>query len=329
MRLDSIYEVFLEKHNITVPYVLAKTDSLDNVAEQIPADINYKRYSLALDTVPLGIDGKHFLVARFDGSYSGMFRQMRSYIFTSIGVVVLLAIILIYLAHTIFYQKKISEVREDLVNSIVHDLRNPVNYIKKALPRIKTDGAKQKYIDAMERKNERMSLMIEKLLATSSMTGSLAINAQTVSINDYIRGIVEEYNTDNEDFDIRFSCGNISVKADIDLLHFKNAIMNLIDNAIKCSVNQPEVLVRCFTENNYVCILVEDHGIGIPKEYMHYLFEKNFRVPEQKSLRKHGFGLGLNYVKIVARAHRGDVSAKSMYQKGSEFIIMIPMKLNV
>lgn len=327
-RLDSVYKVFLEKHNITVPFVLAKTDSLDNVAEHIPADVDYKRYNLALDTVPLGIDGKDFLVARFDGSYSGMFRQMRSYIFTSIGVVVLLAIILIYLVHTIFYQKKISEVREDLVNSIVHDLRNPVNYIKKALPRIKTDGSKQKYIDAMGRKNERMSLMIEKLLATSSMEGSLTINTQTVSVCEHVHSIVEEYNADNDDFDIRFSYRDDSIKVDIDLLHFRNAVINLIDNAIKYSVNQPEVLVRCFTENNYVCISVEDHGIGIPKEYMRYLFVKNFRVPEQKSLCKYGFGLGLNYVKIVTRAHGGDVSAKSMYQKGSEFVVMIPIDKN-
>lgn len=326
--LDSVYREGLQKHNITVPFVLAKTDSVGNVMEQVPADVDFGRYSLVLDTIPLGIDGKDFLVACFDGSYSGMFRQMRNYIFTSIGVVVLLAVILIYLAYTIFYQKKISEVRENFVNSIVHDLRNPVNYIKKALPRIKTDDSKQKYIDVMGRKNERMSLMIEKLLATSSMEDSLAIIPQTVSVSEYVRGIVEEYNMDNDDFEIRFSCGDASIKAGIDLLHFRNAIMNLIDNAIKYSMDQPDVLVRCFTENKYVCISVEDKGIGIPKEYMRYLFTKNFRVPKQKSLPKYGFGLGLSYVKIVARAHGGDVSAKSIYQKGSEFVVKVPMVNN-
>ena len=134
-RLDSVFKVALEEHSIALPFVLVKTDSTGAVIEQIPADVDCNDYQLSVDTIPLGIDGKDFLVARFDNSYYGMFQQMRLILISSFCIVVLLAFITFYLLNTIFYQKKISEFREDFVNSIVHDLKNPVAYLNKVLPR--------------------------------------------------------------------------------------------------------------------------------------------------------------------------------------------------
>lgn len=325
IRLDSAYKVALGRYAITLPFVLVKRDSSDMVLEQMPADIDYNRYNLSLDTIPLGIDGKDFLVARFDGSYYGMFRQMRNTVFISLGIVLLLAAILIYVVHTIFYQKKITRLRNDMVNSIIHDLRGPVTYIRKALPRINVGESQQKYIDAMRRKNERMELMVEKLLITSVGNKAISLRPEPVSLCEYIGDIVDQYNGDNEGLGIRFLCENTSLMATIDRLHFGNAVMNLIDNAMKYSNEKPYICVRCYEETNYICVSVKDHGIGIPQEYMRYLFEKNFRVPEQRSLPRYGFGLGLNYVKIVAKAHGGDVEVRSEYKQGSEFILMIPV----
>ncbi len=323
-RLDSAYKVALEGYAIALPFVLVKRDSADTVLEQVPADVDYNRYNLSLDTIPLGIDGKDFLVARFDGSYYGMFRQMRNTVFTSLGIVLLLAAILIYVVRTIFYQKKIAKLRKEMVNSIIHDLRGPVTYIKKALLRIDVDESQQKYVDAMGHKNERMELMIEKLLITSIGDKAINLSPKPVSLCEYIGDIVDQYNRDNDGFKIRFLCESTSVVT-IDRLHFGNAVMNLIDNAVKYSEEKPDISIGCYEEKNYICVSVKDQGVGIPQEYMHYLFEKNFRVPEQRSLPKPGFGLGLNYVKIVAKAHGGDVEVRSEYKQGSEFILMIPV----
>ena len=322
-RLDSVYKVAIEKYSIKLPFVLVKIDSTNTVLEQVPAGVDYNNYNLLLDTIPLGIDDKDFLVARFDNSYYGMFRQMRLILITSFCIVAMLTFIAVYLLRTIFYQKKISKIREDFVNNIVHDLGNPVNYLNKIFPLIKVNESQQGYIDAAKRKGKRLSLMIQTLLTTSSITKALSIDPHSVPLCEYIGDIVDQYNADNEGLNILFIC-DIKGMIKIDRLHFENVVMNLIENAIKYSEEKPEICVVCYSEDGYICISVKDSGIGIPKEYMSRIFEKNFRVPESKSLRRYGFGLGLNYVKIVVEAHGGKVMVKSEYKKGSEFIIMIP-----
>ena len=322
-RLDSVYKVAIEKHSIKLPFVLVKIDSTNTVLEQVPAGVDYNNYNLSLDTIPLGIDDKDFFVARFDNSYYGMFRQMRLILITSFCIVAMLTFIAVYLLRTIFYQKKISKIREDFVNNIVHDLGNPVNYLNKVFPLIKVNESQQGYIDAAKRKGKRLSLMIQTLLTTSSITKGLSIDPHSVPLCEYIGDIVDQYNADNEGLNILFIC-DIKGMIKIDRLHFENVVMNLIENAIKYSEEKPEICVVCYSEDGYICISVKDSGIGIPKEYMSRIFEKNFRVPVNKSLRRYGFGLGLNYVKIVVEAHSGMVKVKSEYKKGSEFIIMIP-----
>lgn len=324
-RLESVYKAALEKHHITLPFILMKIDSADRIMEQVPAGIALKRYGLSADTIPLGITDEEFLVARFDNSYFGMFRQMRRIVFTSLGVVVLLAVILVYLVHTIFYQKKIAKIREELVNSIVHDLKNPVTYIKDALSYIMVKDKQQGYIiRKIKEHTERMFLMIEKMLAVS--TGKEQINIPDIPepVCEYVCSIIEQSYMDG-DHEVRFSCASNVGMAKVNRLHFGNAVRNLIDNSIKYSEGNAEVDVRCYEENNYICVSVKDKGIGIPKEYMRFLFQKNFRVPSHKSLSKHGFGLGLNYVMMVAKAHGGVVKVKSEYKKGSEFILMLPV----
>jgi signal transduction histidine kinase len=322
--LDSVYRAALKDRNITLPFVLVKIDGENNIMEQTLPDIDYSRYHLSTDTIPLGLENKEYLVARLDGSYYGMFRQIRDKMIVSFAVVVLLALILRFIIGTIFYQKKLSEMKEDMVNSIIHDLRNPVTYLDRVIPRIKTDETQQEYMDAAKRKVKRLSLLIEKLLTASSTDKVLSICPQPASVCECVRDLVDWYNADDDGYKIRFLSENSFDAATVDLFHFGNAVINLIDNAVKYSVNKPDICVRCYHEDGKICVSVKDRGVGIPGEYMRYLFEKNFRVPERKSLHRYGFGLGLYYVSIVAKAHGGEVKAKSEYGKGSEFILMLP-----
>ncbi len=77
-------------------------------------------------------------------------------------------------------------------------------------------------------------------------------------------------------------------------------------------------------KKNHVCVSVKDWGIGIPLEFQILVYDRYFRVPHKKSVNVSGFGLGLSYVKMVARAHGGTVSFTSIYKQGSEFTIGIP-----
>ena len=324
-RLDSAFKEILEEHSIMLPFVLMKIDSTNMVLEQMPSGIDYNDYKLSLDAIPLGIDGKDFLVARFDNSYYGMFRQMRAILITSFFIVALLTFITFFLLRTIFYQKKISEIREDFVRIIVHDLRNPIFYIGSILLDLKVGLSQQDEIDGAKRKIKRMSMMVDRLSETSSINKNLIADTAPVFVYEYVGEIINMYNTDMGSDRVNFLNESTSGKVDINLRGFENVMINLIDNAIKYSENNSEIFVRCYDENGYICTSVKDSGIGIPKKYLNLLFEKGFCVPEHKSLGKSGFGLGLNYVKKVVKAHDGKVIVKSEYKKGSEFIVMIPI----
>jgi len=323
-RLDTAFSVALQSKGISLPYVIAIRDSLHNILKQRPSDIDYANYQLSLDEIRLDIGSKDFLVLRFDESRLVMFRQTRNMLFTSLGIALLFAMILFYMFYTLYYQIKTAVEKEQFSKGIVHDLRKPVSFIKSILTDIRNGENLQKHVQDMEFENERLSMMIENLLCTSVTKQTQFIQKNVVSLFDYLNDIVKRYKMHDETIHITLSCYDTSLTANIDPFHIGNAMMNLIENAIKYSIGKPEIFVGCYSKDNFIHITVKDRGIGIPKRYIRHIFKKHFRIPQLDSIARDGFGLGLYYVKIVAKKHGGDVSVKSEHKKGSEFTITIP-----
>ncbi len=100
-------------------------------------------------------------------------------------------------------------------------------------------------------------------------------------------------------------------------------IENLIENAIKYSIENPEILIRISDANNKLRITVSDNGIGIANEDLKRIFDKYYRVNRKETKNKPGFGLGLTYVKSVIDAHGASISVESRLNEGSTFCIII------
>ena len=104
------------------------------------------------------------------------------------------------------------------------------------------------------------------------------------------------------------------------------AIVNLVDNAMKFSVNNKEITVRTGMENNYAFIEVEDKGIGISEKDQKKIFEKFFRVSSGNVHNVKGSGIGLSIVKHIIDAHNGKIVLSSEINKGSKFRLMFPLR---
>ena len=107
-------------------------------------------------------------------------------------------------------------------------------------------------------------------------------------------------------------------------MHFTNIIFNLLDNAVKYSKENPDILVTTRDNNTGIYILVTDKGIGIKKQDQKKVFDRFYRVSTGNLHDVKGFGLGLNYVKKMVEEHGGQISLESEYKKGSTFKLFIP-----
>jgi two-component system phosphate regulon sensor histidine kinase PhoR len=237
---------------------------------------------------------------------------------------------MIYAVHTIYFQKKTAEIIEDNQMHIVHNLRNQHVYFGKALSRIQEDKTTnlQQYLPVMKQMNRRIEFLLDKMLITTIDKTKLSFHPEHVCLHAFIDEIVNEYKQEQEAFTFRFECDDCLVTAYIDSTHFKYALINLIENAVKYSTHNPEICIGCHVNENIAYIVVKDHGIGIPPTLLHKVFERNYRVQDQNSLSQKGFGLGLSYVKLVAEAHGGEVVVESEYKKGSTFTLLIPTSNN-
>ena len=114
----------------------------------------------------------------------------------------------------------------------------------------------------------------------------------------------------------------------LDEVHISNVLNNLIDNAVKYSPANPQVLISATSQDAGILISVRDQGMGMPKEALSNIFDPFYRVPTGNVHNVKGFGLGLSYVKKIVEAHGGKVHVKSKLEEGSTFEIYLPYVKN-
>ena len=270
--------------------------------------------------------------------------DIKSVVLKSLGWMIAGAIIFTLIIITAFYitlstllrQKKLSEIKNDFINNMTHELKTPLATISLAVDALKNekvlaDESKRNYFMGMIREeNKRMNKNVETILQSAQMEQQdLKLNKTPQHIHALIHKVVDQFQLQiaDKNGNVIFHLQATDDIINLDEVHFANLLSNLIDNAIKYS-KEEGFAIRIYTKNigKYIRIVIEDNGIGMNKETLKRIFEKFYRAHTGNIHNVKGFGIGLSYVKAVTDAHSGKVSADSLPGKGSVFTLQFPLQ---
>lgn len=279
--------------------------------------------------VPIDDDELYSLRLSIETPFKAFLERMRGLILSSVAIVLLLSVVLLYLVRTMFRQKTLEEMRRDFTHNITHELKTPISVAVTATDALCNFSAdanperRSRYLEIVEAQLTQLSTMVEHILSVSVEGREYKYNPTNLHIQDIINGVVQGAGMNvGKEPKFHIDCpSNITVLADE--FHIKNLLATVIDNAVKYA-EEPVVNVSVSNEDGNVTIDVEDNGCGIAKEHLSHIFEKFYRVPTGDIHTVRGYGLGLYYAKQVAELHKGTISIKSSVGKGTTVTIKLP-----
>lgn len=298
--------------------------------------ISPKRASLA-STFPeaprLNNDGYYFAV-QFPYLEANILSQMGIWGFSS-AVMLVVIFFFVYTLFVILKQRRLSEVQRDFINNMTHEFKTPISTIAISSQVLKDPAIVQSperllnYATIIENENHRLKLQVDRVLQMAELDkGDIGLKKESTDIHALLQKAASNHSgiIESRQGSIRMNLQAAHHQASVDRMHLTNVIYNLIDNAIKYNHRMPEINIQTCNDNGLMLISVSDNGIGIAPEEQKKVFHKFYRVPTGNVHDVKGFGLGLNYVKLIVERHSGTITLKSEPGKGSTFIIRLPVK---
>ena len=231
-------------------------------------------------------------------------------------------------------QKKISEIKTDFINNMTHEFKTPIATINLALdaiknPKIINDQEKVKrYVKMIREENKRMHGQVENVLRISKLEkNQIDISKEAIDMHDIVEEGIEHIMLllSNSKGTIKHHFKAISTEVLGNQFHLTNVVVNILENAIKYSENEPKIDVYTESTNKFFILKIKDEGIGMSKQAQKHAFDKFYREYKGNIHNVKGHGLGLAYVKEIIDNHHGTVFVESEKGKGSIFTIKMPI----
>jgi len=228
---------------------------------------------------------------------------------------------------------RLENLRRDFVANVSHELKTPVTSIQGFVEALLDGGLgdgeqTSRYLGIIAKHAQRLNAIIDDLLSLSRLeegTERRAILFEDVALRGVLEAAVElaGLRAEQKRIKVELSCeGSVSAKINAPLL--EQAIVNLIDNAVKYSDEGTIVSIEVLQKDNEVAICVRDRGCGIPKEHLARIFERFYVVDKSRSRKLGGTGLGLAIVKHIIGVHGGHIGVESLPGQGTAFTLHLP-----
>ena len=231
--------------------------------------------------------------------------------------------------------RKLENIRRDFVSNVSHEIKTPITAIKGFVETLRDGAVKNpedatRFLGIIEKHVDRLAAIIEDLLNLSKIeqeSEKKGISLVESRMCDILQNALQicHVAVANKRIEIDTSCAD-SIEASVDPTLLEQAIVNLLDNAVKYSDDGGTIRLRITREKDFIVIAVQDHGVGISRKHLPRLFERFYRVDKARSRQLGGTGLGLAIVKHIVQAHGGDITVDSTLGKGSIFSIRLPGK---
>lgn len=261
----------------------------------------------------------------------------RSRFYRNLFLILILDLILLgviwFVYRNILKEIELARMKSDFVSNVSHELKTPLSLIRMfaetlEMNRVASKEKKQEYYRVISQETERLTHLVNNILNFSRMeAGRKEYHFQTLNLNELVKKVLDNYNyhLQQNGFEVKteFAAKLPNVKVDEESL--SEALLNLIDNAIKYSNEEKFVAIKTGVDNSSVFLEVEDRGIGIDHAQKEKVFEKFYRVSSGLIHNTKGSGLGLTLVKNIMDAHNGKVKLDSQIGKGSRFTLYLPI----
>jgi two-component system, OmpR family, phosphate regulon sensor histidine kinase PhoR len=258
--------------------------------------------------------------------------QMGIWGFSS-AVMLVVIFFFVYTLFVILKQRRLSEVQRDFINNMTHEFKTPISTIAISAQVLKdpaiTPERLLNYATIIEHENHRLKQQVDRVLQMAQLDKEdFELKKEEADMHELLQGAVKNHAgvIESKQGSVSLNLEAHSHQVAVDRLHLTNVIYNLIDNAVKYNHQKPEINIQTRNDNGYLLISVSDNGIGIAPEELKKVFHRFYRVPTGNVHDVKGFGLGLNYVKLIVEIHGGKIDLSSEPGKGSTFVIGLPVK---
>ena len=266
---------------------------------------------------------------------TSLFTGMLTTVLVSVLFIVIIVAAFGFTIRTIVKQKRINDIRNDLVNNLTHELKTPISTIGLACEALsdpsmpKTEDQIRTFTTMIRAENKRLGSLVENVLQSAVLdSGQMLLKPVDLDLHAVIADVVR---SSTMQVSRRNGLIELDLKAEIhhlrgDRTHLTNLLYNLIDNAVKYTEKEPRVRISTSSNDKGITLRIADNGIGIAASEHRKIFDRLYRVPTGDLHNAKGFGLGLSYVRTVVERHGGAVKVESTPGQGSTFQIDLPFE---